>query len=109
MMSRLPTKVAYVLIGAGMLMWFFFLPLSAGGDERGGFLVLAGAGGLIAILGMMRTAEVWIRMTTDFYEGVPRMPNFMKSDSHIRAFFWVVTTGAFVVFLGLVIRGLAHL
>jgi len=109
MMSRLPTKVAYVLIGAGMLMWFSFLPLSAGGDERGGFLVLAGAGSLIAILGMMRTAEVWIRKTKDLYEVIPGMPNFMKSDSYIRALFWVVTTGAFVVSLGLVIRGLAHL
>jgi hypothetical protein len=90
-------------------MWFSFLPLSVGRDERGGFLVLAGAGSLIAILGMMRTAEVWIRMTKDFYEVVPLMPQFMKSDGYIRALFWVVTTGSFVVSLGLVIRGLAHL
>jgi hypothetical protein len=109
MMSRQPTKVAYVLIVAGIVMWFSFLPLSMGRDERGGFLVLAGAGSLIAILGMMRTAEVWIRMTKDFYEVVPLMPQFMKSDGYIRALFWVVTTGGFVVSLGLVIRGLAHL
>lgn len=109
MMSRQPTTVAYVLIVAGIVMWFAFLPLSVGGDDRGGFLVLAGAGSIIAILGMMRTAEVWIRMTKDFYEVVPLMPQFMKSDGYIRALFWVVTTGGFVVSLGLVIRGLAHL
>jgi hypothetical protein len=109
MMSRQPTKVAYVLIVAGIVMWFSFLPLSVGRDEHGGFLALAGAGSLIAILGMMRTAEVWIRMTKDFYEVVPLMPQFMKSDGYIRALFWVVTTGGFVVSLGLVIRGLAHL